>query len=78
MPGVWAHVWCAGIGLLPSFSFYPTWGTLLIPLPLAAEKHAIPKVDNTNVDRSVATIHTTVLGCLRRTARVSVDGGRGP
>ncbi|KAI3425141.1 hypothetical protein D9Q98_008912 [Chlorella vulgaris] len=35
----------------------------------SADKHAIPKVDNTNVDRSVATIHTTVLGCLRRAAR---------
>ena len=43
-------------------------------LPSAADKHAIPKVDNTNVDRSVATIHTTVLGCLRRTARVSGAG----
>jgi hypothetical protein len=27
-------------------------------------------VNNTNVDRSVATIHATVLGCLRRQARV--------
>ena len=39
------------------------------PPPLhctTADKRAIPKVDNTNVDRSVATIHTTVLGCLRR------------
>ncbi len=40
------------------------------PLVCAADKHAIPKVDNTNVDRSVATIHATLLGCLRRTARV--------
>lgn len=38
-------------------------------LQKSADKHAIPKVDNTNVDRSVATIHTTVLGCLHRTAR---------
>lgn len=42
---------------------------LCSPRP-AADKHGIPKVDNTNVDRSVATIHSTVLGCLRRTARV--------
>jgi hypothetical protein len=32
----------------------------------AADTRAVPKVDNTNVDRSVATIHATVLGCLRR------------
>lgn len=31
-----------------------------------ADKHSIPKVDNTNVDRSIATIHGTLLGCLRR------------
>ena len=30
----------------------------------------IPKVDNTNVDRSVATIHATVLACLRHTSQV--------
>ena len=35
-----------------------------------AERHAIPAVDNTNVDRSVAAIHATVFGCLRRLARV--------
>jgi 2-phosphoglycerate kinase len=34
----------------------------------AADRRAVPKVDNTNVDRSVATIHATVLGCLRRMA----------
>ncbi|GAB4816083.1 hypothetical protein N2152v2_003129 [Parachlorella kessleri] len=34
-----------------------------------ADKHRIPKVDNTNVDRSIATIHATVLGCLRRRAQ---------
>ena len=32
----------------------------------------IPKVDNTNVDRSVATIHATVLACLRHTSQVSL------
>lgn len=37
-----------------------------------ADKRAIPKVDNTNVDRSVATIHATLLGCLRRRAQVCV------
>ncbi|KAK9866636.1 hypothetical protein WJX84_003345 [Apatococcus fuscideae] len=31
-----------------------------------ADRHLIPAVDNTNVDRSVATLHATVLGCLRR------------
>ena len=35
-----------------------------------ADKHMIPKVDNTNVDRSVATIHATVLACLRHTDQV--------
>ena len=35
-----------------------------------ADKHQIPKVDNTNVDRSVATIHATVLACLRHTSQV--------
>lgn len=35
-----------------------------------ANRHAVPSVNNTNVDRSVATIHATVLGCLRRQARV--------
>ncbi len=38
-----------------------------------ADKHAVPKVDNTNVDRSVAAIHASVLGCLRRRAQVSAD-----
>ena len=32
-----------------------------------ADNSLVPKVDNTNVDRSVATIHTTVLRCLART-----------
>lgn len=32
----------------------------------AADTRAVPKVDNTNVDRSVATIHAAVLGSLRR------------
>ncbi|KAG9454753.1 hypothetical protein H6P81_007657 [Aristolochia fimbriata] len=31
-----------------------------------AEKHFVPKVNNTNVDRSVALIHSTVFCCLRR------------
>jgi 2-phosphoglycerate kinase len=35
-----------------------------------AHRHAVPSVNNTNVDRSVATIHATVLGCLRRQAQV--------
>eukprot|EP00887_Chlorella_sp_A99_P008070 scaffold12.g8070.t1 len=35
----------------------------------SADKRGVPKVDNTNVDRSIATIHATVLGCLRRRAQ---------
>ncbi|CAA0840512.1 P-loop NTPase domain-containing protein LPA1 homolog 2 [Striga hermonthica] len=31
-----------------------------------ADKHLVPKINNTNVDRSVAIIHATVFGCLRR------------
>ncbi|GBG78027.1 hypothetical protein CBR_g25962 [Chara braunii] len=31
-----------------------------------ADKHLVPKVDNTNVDKSLAVIHATVFGCLRR------------
>lgn len=31
-----------------------------------ADKHLIPKVNNTNVDKSVAAIHATVFSCLRR------------
>lgn len=38
-----------------------------------AQRHAVPSVNNTNVDRSVATIHATVIGCLRRQARVSLS-----
>ena len=38
-----------------------------------AARHAVPSVNNTNVDRSVATIHATTLGCLRRQARVSAS-----
>ena len=35
-------------------------------LCLLADGLSVPRVDNTNVDRSVATIHATVLACLRR------------
>lgn len=31
-----------------------------------ADKHYVPKINNTNVDKSVAAIHATVFGCLRR------------
>ncbi|XP_074576287.1 P-loop NTPase domain-containing protein LPA1 homolog 1-like [Curcuma longa] len=31
-----------------------------------ADKHLVPKVNNTNVDRSVAAIHAAVFDCLRR------------
>ncbi|CAF1708661.1 hypothetical protein Bca4012_006343 [Brassica carinata] len=31
-----------------------------------ADKHLVPKINNTNVDKSVATIHATVFSCLRR------------
>lgn len=33
-----------------------------------ADKHLVPKINNTNVDRSVAAIHATVFSCLRRRA----------
>ena len=36
-----------------------------------ADRHSIPKVDNTNVDRSVATIHATLTGALRRREQVA-------
>ncbi|XP_044506263.1 P-loop NTPase domain-containing protein LPA1 homolog 1-like [Mangifera indica] len=31
-----------------------------------ADKHLVPKINNTNVDKSVASIHATVFSCLRR------------
>ncbi|XP_040862959.1 P-loop NTPase domain-containing protein LPA1 homolog 1 isoform X3 [Glycine max] len=31
-----------------------------------AEKHLVPQINNTNVDKSVAAIHATVFSCLRR------------
>ncbi|XP_027102420.1 P-loop NTPase domain-containing protein LPA1 homolog 2-like isoform X2 [Coffea arabica] len=31
-----------------------------------ADKHLVPKINNTNVDKSVAAIHATVFCCLRR------------
>lgn len=31
-----------------------------------ADKHIVPKVNNTNVDKSVASIHATIFSCLRR------------
>lgn len=31
-----------------------------------ADKHLIPKINNTNVDKSVAAIHATLFSCLRR------------
>ncbi|XBH80942.1 hypothetical protein VPH35_106592 [Triticum aestivum] len=33
-----------------------------------ADKYLVPKVNNTNVDRSVASIHATFFSCLRRRA----------
>ena len=33
------------------------------------DKHLIPKVNNTNVDRSVDSIHATTFNCLRKQAR---------
>ncbi|CAA0815051.1 P-loop NTPase domain-containing protein LPA1 homolog 2 [Striga hermonthica] len=33
-----------------------------------ADKHLVPKVNNTNVDKSMAVIHATVFSCLRRRA----------
>ncbi|KAH9315769.1 hypothetical protein KI387_024396, partial [Taxus chinensis] len=34
-----------------------------------ADKHLVPKVNNTNVDRSVDSIHATIFSCLRRRVR---------
>lgn len=31
-----------------------------------ADKHLIPKVNNTNMDQSVASIHATIFACLRK------------
>ncbi|PKA62738.1 2-phosphoglycerate kinase [Apostasia shenzhenica] len=31
-----------------------------------ADKHLVPRINNTNVDRSVAAIHATLFSCLRR------------
>lgn len=31
-----------------------------------ADKHLVPKINNTNVDKSVTAIHATVFSCLRR------------
>ncbi|CAM6102339.1 unnamed protein product [Calypogeia fissa] len=31
-----------------------------------ADKHLVPKVNNTNVDKSIALIHATIFSCLRR------------
>ncbi|KAA8544100.1 hypothetical protein F0562_022112 [Nyssa sinensis] len=31
-----------------------------------ADKHLVPKINNTNVDKSMAAIHATLFGCLRR------------
>nr|XP_029124504.1 P-loop NTPase domain-containing protein LPA1 isoform X2 [Elaeis guineensis] len=31
-----------------------------------ADKHLVPKINNTNVDRSVAAIHATIFSCLHR------------
>ncbi|XP_020407063.1 P-loop NTPase domain-containing protein LPA1-like isoform X1 [Zea mays] len=33
-----------------------------------ADKHLVPKINNTNVDQSVAAIHATAFSCLRRRA----------
>ncbi|GFR45169.1 hypothetical protein Agub_g6554 [Astrephomene gubernaculifera] len=42
-----------------------------------AEKHAIPCVENSNIDRSVGLIHLTLLGCLKRMMKGEqiLDGG---
>ncbi len=45
-----------------------------------AEKHAIPCVENTNIDRSVGLIHLTLLGWVRvaySRRRVRADGSYG-
>ncbi|KAI9195523.1 hypothetical protein LWI28_015727 [Acer negundo] len=35
-------------------------------LCIRADKHLVPKINNTNVDKSVAAIHASVFSCLRR------------
>jgi 2-phosphoglycerate kinase len=37
-----------------------------------ADKHLVPKINNTNVDQSVAAIHATVFSCLRRRATIPI------
>jgi hypothetical protein len=37
-----------------------------------ADYYLIPKIDNTNVDRSLATIHTTIVRVLRKSVDVGV------
>jgi len=32
----------------------------------SADKHLIPKVDNTNIDRSLAAMHSIIFSCVRR------------
>ena len=40
-------------------------------LATRASRFLVPRVNNTNVDRSVNTIHATAFGCLRRVAEVA-------
>jgi 2-phosphoglycerate kinase len=37
-----------------------------------ADKHLVPKINNTNVDQSVAAIHATVFSCLCRRATIPI------
>ena len=40
--------------------------TIQIYLCNRADKYLVPKINNTNIDKSVASIHATVFSCLRR------------
>ena len=73
-PSMWAQVRAKYMALEPSKNRYVKYMRAIRViqdyLVARAARHAVPSVNNTNVDRSVATIHATTLACLRRQARV--------
>ena len=40
-------------------------------LAVRSARLLVPRVNNTNVDRSVSTIHATAFGCMRRAAEAA-------
>ena len=38
-----------------------------------ADKHLVPKVNNTNMDQSVAAIHATIFACLQLKRKLLLD-----